>query len=174
MSSKHLEELDLSFNDLLPHKMDIIFSYIRENKKIMQLNISHNSLIEGNSGNNFKQVMETETKVTDHLFTFLKTNKKLIHLDLTATNLSENAMLQILPAIRKAKSMQGIHLSGNPGITEHLKNEVQSLLKTKPKNPGPKLILSKVLLPETLKQLEKSFLQESVKIKHINSGKRIV
>ena len=118
--------------------------------------------------------METETKVTDHLFTFLKTNKKLIHLDLTATNLSENAMLQILPAIRKAKSMQGIHLSGNPGITEHFKNEVRSLLKTKPKNPGPKLILSKVLLPETLKQLEKSFLQESVKIKHINSGKRIV
>ena len=61
--------------------------------------------------------METEAKVAEHMFTFLKSNRRLIHLDLTATNLSETAMLQILPAIKRAKSLQGIHLSGNPGVT---------------------------------------------------------
>ena len=52
MNSKNLEDLDLSDNDLLPKAMDILLSVIRENKKLLFLNISHNNLIEGNSGKN--------------------------------------------------------------------------------------------------------------------------
>ena len=73
---------------MLPQKMDLLFSNIRDNKKLLFLNISHNNCIEGNSGNNLKQVLETEAKVGEHIFTFLKSNRRLIHLDLTATNLS--------------------------------------------------------------------------------------
>ena len=59
MSSKHLEELDLSFNAMGPSKLDLLFSYIKENKKLQFLNLSHNSLIEGMSGNNMQQVIDT-------------------------------------------------------------------------------------------------------------------
>ena len=54
MSSKHLEELDLSFNSMGPSKMDLLFSSIKNNKKLQFLNISYNSLIEGMSGNNMQ------------------------------------------------------------------------------------------------------------------------
>ena len=56
MHSKNLEDLDLSANDLLPKAMDIFLSVIRENKKLLFLNISHNNLIEGNFGNNEQMV----------------------------------------------------------------------------------------------------------------------
>lgn len=105
MSSKHLADLDLSYNDLLPQKMDLFLRGIHGNKKLQKLNIAHNNLIEGFSGNNLKMVAETELKVCDHLFTMLRTNRKLIHLDLTATNLSEKAILHILPAVKKAKNL---------------------------------------------------------------------
>lgn len=49
----------------------------------------------------------------------------------------------------------------------------KSLLKTKIKDDRPKLVLSKVLEPETILRLEKTFLRESIKIKNINAGKRI-
>ena len=104
-----------------PNKMDLLFSYIVENKKLHDLNISHNSLIEGMSGNNMQQVKDTSARVSQYLFKFMKTNRKLIHLDLTCTNLSEDAMLTLLPAVKVALNLQGIHLSGNPGVTENLK-----------------------------------------------------
>ena len=101
-------------------------------------------------------------------------NKKLIHLDLTSTNLSEEALLAILPEMKKSKNLQGIHLSGNPGVTDNLKDQAKVLLRTKKKDHGQKLNLQKVLHEKTLKALEKTFLRESVKIKHINYSKRIV
>ena len=59
MASKNLEDLDLSANDLLPKAMDILLSVIRENKKLLFLNIAHNNLIEGNFGNNEAVVQAT-------------------------------------------------------------------------------------------------------------------
>ena len=111
--------------------MELLMNYLKENKKLISLNICHNNLIEGFSGNNQKQVAESEQNVCDYLYTFLRTDRKLIHLDLTSTNLSENAIIHILPAIRRAKSLQGIHLSGNPGVTDAVKAEAAQLLKAK-------------------------------------------
>lgn len=59
-------------------------------------------MIDGFSGNNMNKVLETESRVKEQLFSFLSGNKKLMHIDLTATNLSEKAILHILPAIKKA------------------------------------------------------------------------
>ena len=130
--SRELEELVLSGNSMIPIQMDMLLQAIRKNKRLVQLNISFNNMIDGFSGNNMNKVLETEIKVKSHLRSFLRNNKKLIHLDLTATNLSENAILHILPAIKKTKSLQGIHLSGNPGVTEKVKEKARKLLKTNP------------------------------------------
>ena len=58
--------------------------------------------------------------------------------------------MSILPAIKRAKNLQGIHLSGNPGVTEAVKAEAKTLLKTKPEEERKTLILSRVLMPETI------------------------
>ena len=133
MSSKQLDELDLSFNGMGPIKMELLFSYIKDNKRLQFLNFSHNSLIEGMSGNNMNQVLETEARVSNYLLHFMNNNKKLIHIDMTATNLSESVILKILLGIKKSKNLQGIHLSGNPGVTDNLKEQAKIILKTKPK-----------------------------------------
>ena len=154
--------------------MDLLFSYLKENKKLQFLNISHNSMIEGNSGYNLQQVLETQAKVSAYLTHFLKVNRRLVHIDLTSTNLSEDAILSVLTAVKQSKNLQGIHLSGNPGVTDNIKEQAKVLLKTKPKVNGQKLNLQNVLHESTLKTLEKTFLRESVKIKQINYSKRIV
>lgn len=93
MSSKYLEELDLSHNDMLPSEMELLFSYIKDSHKLIHLNISHNSFVEGNNGKNTDQVLATEAKVVEYLTYFLRVDRKLMHLDLTSTNLSENVLL---------------------------------------------------------------------------------
>ena len=65
--------------------------------------------------------METQAKVCAYLTHFLKVNRRLVHIDLTSTNLSEDAILSVLTAVKKSKNMQGIHLSGNPGVTDNIK-----------------------------------------------------
>lgn len=132
MKSRILEELELQNNNMVPRFMEILMDYMKENKRLVQLNISYNNMIEGFSGNNMARVLETEARVMQQLVTFLRSNKKLIHLDLSATNLGEGAILHILPAIKKARSLQGIHLSGNPGVTDFIKSEARKLLKTNP------------------------------------------
>ena len=58
--------------------------------------------------------------------------------------------MSILPAIKRAKNLQGIHLSGNPGVTVAVKEEAKTILKTKPEEERKTFILSRVLLPETM------------------------
>ena len=148
--------------------------YMSSNKRLTQLNISYNNMIEGFSGNNMPKVLETEKRVREQLFYFLRFSKKLIHLNLTATNLSENAILHILPAIKKASSLQSIHLSGNPGVTETVKNEARLLLKTHRDEAPRKLNLIRLLSDKTIELYQKLWLREAIKIKHISIGKRLV
>ena len=131
-------------------------------------------MIDGFSGNNMGKVLSTESKVKSQLYGFLRYNKKLIHLDLTATNLSESAILHILPAIKRAKSLQGIHLSGNPGVTDAVKNEARKMLKTHPNEAKKTLSLVKFFTPETLERYQEQWLREAIKIKNINAGKSLV
>lgn len=90
--SKHLIDFDLSMNDLRPQKMDILLTYLCENKRLTSLNIGHNNIVEG-SMKNPKAALLAEEKVVSNLSTFLQINHKLVHLNLTSTNLSQNVLL---------------------------------------------------------------------------------
>ena len=152
--SRELEELVLSGNSMVPNQMDMLMQVIRHNKKLVQLNISFNNMIEAFSGNNLKRVIETESRVKEQLHSFLRGNKKLIHLDLTATNLSEEAILYILPAIKRTKSLQGIHLSGNPGVTDDVKGMIRRMLKTHPDEARKTINLCSFFTPQTMQRYQ--------------------
>lgn len=119
-------------------------------------------------------MLETEARVKQQFFNLLRSNKKLIHLDLSATNLTEDAILHILPAIKRATSLQGVHLSGNPGVTEAVRNEARSLLKTHPCEEPTTMNLMKLFSSETMQNYRDKWLRESIKIKHISIGKSLV
>lgn len=53
---------------------------------------------------------------------FIKYNKNLLHLDLTCTGLTDQMLRAIGTALRRARSILSLHLSGNPGITPALKS----------------------------------------------------
>ena len=59
-------------------------------------------------------------------------------------------------------------------MTETLKRKARKTLQIEVRRPRPRLDLHKVLDSETLRGMQDTFIRESVKIKHINSGKRIV
>jgi hypothetical protein len=52
---------------------------------------------------------------------FIKYNKTLIHFDLSSTGLNEGMVMHIGTALRRAKSLVSMHLSGNPGVTAQMK-----------------------------------------------------
>ena len=74
-------------------------------------------------------------------------------------------MLQILPGVKKSKSLMAIHFSGNPGVTKRFKEEAKSILKAKVVVSKPALNLQRCLSQNTLKKYTKLFIQESIKIK---------
>ena len=49
---------------------------------------------------------------------FIKYNKHLIHLDLSYTRLDEHMIIALGTSLRRAKSLVGVHFSGNPGVTQ--------------------------------------------------------
>ncbi len=55
----------------------------------------------------------------ENLSRFIKYNKHLIHLDLSYTRLDEMMITALGTALRRAKSLIAIHLSGNPGSTQN-------------------------------------------------------
>lgn len=57
-----------------------------------------------------------------HLNNFMKYNKNLLHFDLSSTGLSEAMLWYIGTALRRAKSLVSLHLSGNPGVTKNVKD----------------------------------------------------
>lgn len=123
--SRQLEELELRDNYMVPRQVETLMEYIHENKRLVHVNLSRNNMMERFGQNNLERALETEKKVKEQLYSFFRGNKKLIHIDLTSTNLSEVAILHIIPAIKRSKSLQGVHLSGNPGVTVAVKKEAR-------------------------------------------------
>lgn len=62
----------------------------------------------------------------EELGTFMKHNSKLLHLNLSQTNLSRRMLEMIGPILRKARSMLALHLSGNPGVGQGLKDALHT------------------------------------------------
>ena len=47
---------------------------------------------------------------------FIKYNPKLLHFDISKTGLSKHQLIELGPALRRAKSLISLHASGNPGV----------------------------------------------------------
>ena len=65
---------------------------------------------------------DPESLIANHLIKFIKYNKNLLHLDLTQTGLNEKILWSFGTGLRRAKSLLSIHLTGNPGVSEGLKD----------------------------------------------------
>jgi hypothetical protein len=61
----------------------------------------------------------------------MKYNKNLLHLDISSTGLSEAMLWFIGAALRRAKSLISLHLSGNPGVTPALKEYLHKRVRCK-------------------------------------------
>jgi len=147
--SKQIEELDLSYNGMMPNLVDVLLEKLVSSKRLVSLNLAQNSLIEGNTGANQKRKLESEARAKNWLTIFIGGSKKLIHLDLTKTSLSEEAILFILPTIKSSKNLQGVHLSGNPGVTDAVRERVTALLRVKPPVQRRSVNIVKLLSPQT-------------------------
>ena len=62
---------------------------------------------------------------------FIKYNKNLIHFDLSHTGLNEQAIRTIGTSLRRGRSIVSLHLSGNPGVNQSLKDFLFQRLRCK-------------------------------------------
>ena len=58
-----------------------------------------------------------------------------MHLDLQNTGLNEAALLKTARFLRRAWSLQCVHLSGNPGISPELASKLREMLGSAPVEP---------------------------------------
>lgn len=58
--------------------------------------------------------------MADNFSRLIRNNQQLQHLDLANMGLSEVFLFNMLPAMRRAKSLLAFHVGSNPGITERL------------------------------------------------------
>ena len=115
-------------------------------------------------------------------------NKKLLHLNLDGTNLSEEMLLLIAKAMRRAKALIGIHLSENPGTSEANSAVMMQLIHGRlcPQNSNAHYrlkasdraekevsIIQRQLREEAAKEGERTIASDSVKLKQVQERKRI-
>ena len=58
--------------------------------------------------------------MADRFSRLMRTNTQMQHLDLSNTGLSEVFIFNMLPALRRAKSLLAFHIGSNPGITKRI------------------------------------------------------
>lgn len=80
-----------------------------------------------------EEMSPVESEIMLNLCTFIKHNPKLLHLDLSHMGLPTAMLKELGPALRKAKSLVSLHISGNPGGTKKLKRFLHSRAKCTPK-----------------------------------------
>jgi hypothetical protein len=61
-------------------------------------------------------------KIVANMSEFIKRNKKLLHLNMDSTSLTESMLFNICKCLTRAQSCVAFHVSGNPGITQGLKD----------------------------------------------------
>lgn len=75
---------------------------------------------------------ETYTEfVARSLGEFIRYNRQLEHLDLSNTCLNEQVFISLVPYIKRAKSILGLHLNHNPGVNAETKAFWQKNIKLK-------------------------------------------
>ena len=74
---------------------------------------------------------DIQTHIMVNLSNFIKYNKNLLHLDLSNTGMTEDMLWNIGTAMRRSRSMVALHLSGNPGVTQALKDYLEQRVRCK-------------------------------------------
>ena len=104
---------------------------------------------------------KAELVVADSLCALIKNNPNLHHLDLKSCGLTSFILEDIGSAVAKSRSLIGIHLSLNPGLTDEVKSHIFTRAKCKESDFGrpnifdPRLIESiETRLPEEKKRRE--------------------
>jgi len=121
---------------------------------------------------------EHELFVTDCLTRFIKYNPQLLHLDLTGTGLTEYCVKMIGKALRKSRSLIGLHLSENPGLNVETRQYLFNRVKCKQSDFSKHSCLHIAKLEDKIKNnnaaINHRMFQDSIKLREINERKRAI
>lgn len=122
------------------------------------------------------EVGEHELLVADCLTRFIKYNANLLHFDLQGTGLTEYCIKMIAKALRKSRSLIGIHLSENPGLDDDTRKYLYERVRCKDSDfavPRPlDLHIHEERVKATNAQVNHRMFQDSIKLREINERKR--
>lgn len=134
-SSKHLIELDISYNELKASEMRGVISALSMNRRLQYINLSWNRIKERKAiirGAEPTELDLEEREIIDELGQLIKHNGKLLHLNLTQTALTKPMLMAIAGVMRRAKSLLALHLTGNPGVDDDLKKQMHEKVVARP------------------------------------------
>lgn len=125
-SNKQLKFLNLSHNNLVTHvpSFQKNFGNVGGLETIAEEGAAQDQGANDNRPNRIGSNRPTnglnaqQQELIDCIAKFIRRNKQLIHLNLEDCGLSYPMMKELLPAIKRSRSLQAIHLCGNPGLTE--------------------------------------------------------
>ena len=120
--------------------MSKLFKVLAKNTQLKFINLSFNQLVHDVPTKVHRKVLSSKDadpespdfgasqlsdfsrKTIENVSKFLRRNKNLVHADLSNTGLSEAHLWYFGSTLRRAISLRSLHLSGNPGVTQRLKN----------------------------------------------------
>jgi len=79
---------------------------------------------------------ERNDEIAVNICRFIKYNQNLMHLNLSHTFLDKDTIHKVSEAMNKARSLQSLHLSGNPGITDENINFIRKHIVCKDPRPA--------------------------------------
>jgi len=79
---------------------------------------------------------ERNDEIAVNLCCFIKYNQNLMHLNLSHTFMDKDMIHKVSEAMNKARSLQSLHLSGNPGITDENINFIRKHIVCKDPRPA--------------------------------------
>ena len=140
--SKQLVNFDISWAEFPTGMFKDVLQAISKNRRISYANLSWNSMSEAEERPNAQEKPTTKRlSVSSIKFSapvvsfeiecickFVKYNKNLLHLNLQNMGINEPMLDQLMTSIKKAKSLQSIHLSNNPCfIGKKAKNIIEKI-----------------------------------------------
>lgn len=79
---------------------------------------------------------ERNLEIAENICRFIKYNQNLMHLNLSHTFMDKDMIYKVSEAMNKARSLQSLHLSGNPGITDENINFIRKHIVCKDPRPA--------------------------------------
>lgn len=161
--SKQMVHFDISWAEFPKGTFKHVLEALSKNRRLCFANLSWNSL-EDERKEDIQEKPSTQKRVAKRLSVsqlkfldqvgsqevesickFIKYNKNLLHLNLENMSINKSMLDQLLASIKRARSLQSIHLSNNPCLasktvienisdTIHAKNELNSYIQMDERN----------------------------------------